>query len=758
MRNKKIIALAIAILFYAGTKAQTWAQKLEYLRKNISIYYIADPNVETPDIRAIQPAKIAATTDGIIFGATNNNGMNNCAQLLLALFSEKSGDPRLQQNVYTAMQVIKKPIVVNFINDSASGIDSKYLSKYNVYIVQSGGRNSVWPGAYSTSKTGIQPGIVLGEYLSTPFPTLKETFSGLVTKIAAGQFGAAIVFGYPSGINSYHIVSAVGNKFLTVKDANTDQGALLEIRDFVGPDLQRPAANQVWTVQEFGDKHHYFIKSRQGKVIDLKDGIETNGATVQMWGMGGYQNHRWQLIDAGGGYFYIQNWKSGKVLDVSGGVDENGRKVQSYQRNNSISQKWKFVKITGTDNGALLTGEPTFCEKPYSFLEWELDLNKAVIGYCPQLQDEWESVVAQQLGISAKNRTNHYIGWSAAEKPGLLLGDLAGRNWYPISDFKKVHVGKLCEVGFYDAVGETGVLEGSWFVDRDEKDFNLHVQPSSPFAYQIEKPIVRFDPNITFGGPLNVDCRDNWIKCGSSLAMEGEITPDDAFISNSTNPWLGNKNGDGNSTLFLNQNVGMYGPWIVEEVHCNHPEIHPVEMLWSETTDPNVKYLCLFQDDSDRFGYYANFPDYTDAETMYKRIPIESYKKSFEAAKRKVHPWAASPISGQFYVAFQIDPASATKINYTVSVETSREVSTSAIASQIPVIEYGGKTRVIKKNGVELFRVTELQPEQNDVGIRFELFKKKNSEIILGYMVISAAVSRDLDGKEGYMVIKLTKQ
>lgn len=754
MYNKKIFAFVIVILFYTGAVAQTRTQQIDFLRKNIFVYYIANPNVESPDIRSIKSATVAATTNGIIFGATNNNGMDNCAQLLMALFSDKIGDYSLQYRVYSNMQKIKKPIVVIIINDAATGIEDKYLSKYNLFVNNSAGRNSVWPGAYSNSKTGVEPSIVIGEYFSSPLITMKQTFSGLVTKIAAGQFGAAVVAGYPNINNSYHIVSAVGNKFLTVKDANTDDGALLEIRDFIGTDVNRPAANQVWTVQEFGNQHNYFIKSRQGRVMDLKNGVVTDGNPIQLWGMSGNINQMWQLFDAGDGYFYISNWKSGKVLDVSGGVDQNGTKVQNYSKNSSVSQKWKFVKITGPDNGALLTGEPTFCGKQYEFLEWELDLSRADIGYCPQKQDEWESIVLTQLGISAKSRTNHYIGWSAAEKPGFLIGDVAGRNWYPIADVKKVHVGKLCEVGYFDAVAETrtGI---SWTVDREEKDFNLHVLPDPYFSYQIEKSIIRFDPTIEFAGFY--DCIDNWVKCGNVLAMEGEITPDDAFIANSTNPWLGNKNYTGTSTHFLNQKIGMYGPWINEEVHCNHPEIHPVEMLWSETSDPNVKYLCLFQDDSDRFGYYANYPDYTDAETIYKMLPFGKYKRNFEAAKAKVHPWAASPTSGQFFVAFQIDPSSSSKINYTISVETSREVVTSLAPSKIPSVEYMGKTRVIKKSGVELFKVTELQSNENDIGIRFELFKKKNSEIILGYMVVSAAVSNNLDGKEGYMVIKLTK-
>lgn len=558
------------------------------------------------------------------------------------------------------------------------------------------------------------------------------------------------VFGqtFPSDTAAYYIVSAIGNKYLTVKDANVESGARLEIRKFTGTDAMHPSPNQVWTLQEFGNKHHYFIKSRQGKVIDLKDGRTENGAVVQMWGFGGYANHRWQLTEAGDGYFYITNWVSGKLLEVSGGINENGRPVWSYQKNNTAAQKWKFVKTRESLKDELLTGEPTICENKYSFTgTQDIELNTADIKYCPQKEDEWESVVKQQLGISAKNRTNHYIGWSAAGVPG-ALGNLAKRNWYPVADMKKIHIGKLCEIGYFNAKEETDGWK-QWFANSQEKDFSLHVLPTSSSSYQIEKSIVQFDPNLKFGGTLNINCIDNWEGCGLHRAMEGEITPDDEFIANPNNPWLGIKNLNATSSLFLNQNVGMYGPWVNELVHCNHPEIHPMEMFWSETIFPNVHYLCIFQDDSDRFGYYANFPDYDEALTYHGGDVTK--------AKKNIHPWASTPLSGQFYIAFELDLIKKERISYTIDVQNAREVVTTMADAQIPAREYQGKTRVIKNNGIEVFRVTEQQNNPDDIAIRFELFKNKEGNKILGYMILSAAVSRNLDGKEGYMIIRLDK-
>jgi hypothetical protein len=353
---------------------------------------------------------------------------------------------------------------------------------------------------------------------------------------------------YPIDTSAYHIVSAIGGKFLTVKNGSDEAGATLEIRDHIGAISEPTSASQIWTLQEFGSRHSYFIKGRQGKVIDVKDGNTQNGASVQMWNFGGYSNHRWTLVDAGNNYFYVKNWTTGKLLEVKGGVNENGRQVWSYQKNNTASQKWRFVKVEESANDELLSGEPTNCDHGYSFTgTQDIEINTASIYYCPQKQDEWAAIMKQQFGMSAKNRINHYIGWSAADKDGIPFYD---RNWFPIADMKKVHCGKLCEIGYFDAVEETSTPK-SWFADRDEKDFNLHVLPFSPFKYQIDKTIIDYDTKIEF--VANANCKQNWATCnnGSELAMEGEITPDDEFLADPNNPWLGVKNSNGTSVWHM---------------------------------------------------------------------------------------------------------------------------------------------------------------------------------------------------------------
>jgi hypothetical protein len=84
--------------------------------------------------------------------------------------------------------------------------------------------------------------------------------------------------------------------------------------------------------------------------------------------------------------------------------------------------------------------------------------------------------------------------------------------------------------------------------------------------------------------------------------------------------------------------VAMYGPWIYDLGHCDHPEIHPAEEIWWTDT-ANTGYagtvkqynLNVIADSSKRF-WWRNQMD----------------------GDNKMHPWGAPPITGLFAVAFEV--------------------------------------------------------------------------------------------------------
>ncbi|MGQ0738324.1 MAG: hypothetical protein ACT4OJ_04625 [Bacteroidota bacterium] len=203
MRRK--ICFSIILLAAAFRPiAQTPAEMLAYLKKNITVYYIANPNTNEPDIRQIKPAHITLSSKGIIFGKTDNGGMDFSAQLLTALFSEKNTNPkdalirdkdadmRLQETIYHAMQITGKPITVFFINDKYGGVLYQYAANYSMYLTKSMTASVfyVWPGVFSMKTGGVAGAIVLGEYLFLKgLSFVKEEFINMVIRAQAGSFG-----------------------------------------------------------------------------------------------------------------------------------------------------------------------------------------------------------------------------------------------------------------------------------------------------------------------------------------------------------------------------------------------------------------------------------------------------------------------------------------------------------------------------------------------------------------------------------------
>ena len=94
----------------------------------------------------------------------------------------------------------------------------------------------------------------------------------------------------------------------------------------------------------------FTVKSKFGKVLDVKAASLNNTANVQLYKSNGTDAQKFRLEYAGNGFYTIYNENSGKALDVSGGRDKNGANVQQYTGNGSNAQKWKIVS-TGRGDG-----------------------------------------------------------------------------------------------------------------------------------------------------------------------------------------------------------------------------------------------------------------------------------------------------------------------------------------------------------------------------------------------------------------------
>lgn len=203
MRIRTIFSSLLCICFFpALLSGQSPAEMLAWLKKNITIHYLADPNTDNPQFRKIKPDSIAKLQNGIIFGTTDNNKMDKAAQLLTALFKEKSSDPkdamlvgkdgdlRLQETVYYSMQITGKPINIFFVNDVVTGIQAKYVSQYKFYLAGNIMYLALWPGTFPW-QSPYAGSIALGEFLGMELRQYKEMFVAMVAQVGLHDFAPA---------------------------------------------------------------------------------------------------------------------------------------------------------------------------------------------------------------------------------------------------------------------------------------------------------------------------------------------------------------------------------------------------------------------------------------------------------------------------------------------------------------------------------------------------------------------------------------
>ena len=203
-----------------------------------------------------------------------------------------------------------------------------------------------------------------------------------------------------------------------------------------------------------------------------------------------------------------------------------------------------------------------------------------------------------------------------------------GENWYPIRTEKQILTGTFHDFG----VANYG----------DESDWNIHILPDPGFEDFIADAI-----------PYQ---RDNWYASGDwatttdgKFLIEAEITPDERRYGN---PWFSNR--DEKSPL-IGKKLSAYGPFVREEAHGNHPEIHPCEQLWWKEND-NVHMVLLLVDDSNRFKRRADTilivngqPTVRSGDYTARRVTTFAYQ-----------PWALETRQeAELSIPFEIDPTKA---------------------------------------------------------------------------------------------------
>jgi hypothetical protein len=106
--------------------------------------------------------------------------------------------------------------------------------------------------------------------------------------------------------------------------------------------------NSLWTFIRV-DKA-FFVKSKNGQVLDVSGGRTNNGAHILAWNKHGGNNQRWQFINIGRGKLLLKNVKSRKCLDNTGSI-RRGRRYHQWSCNSrNRNQHIRIIKVRGVPN------------------------------------------------------------------------------------------------------------------------------------------------------------------------------------------------------------------------------------------------------------------------------------------------------------------------------------------------------------------------------------------------------------------------
>lgn len=313
----------------------------------------------------------------------------------------------------------------------------------------------------------------------------------------------------------------------------------------------------------------------------------------------------------------------------------------------------------------------------------------------------YNKAIKDQMGIIGSDfRPKRSIGSAAFQREfdknngwGLLLDKLGGSTlnfWFPQrrkgerSFYKQTLSGRVTYVG---------IANEEILVDRD---VNIDIMPSANYSYLISEGHV---PEVTSLTDIDLRKKGKVIECPAKfITVEAEID----IVASARERFAAMAQTRQGKTMCV------YGPWIYDKGHCDHPEIHPAEQIWWSTGAPEAgddqEYYCnVFCDASKRFWWRNQMDDGT-----------------------KIKPWGAPPVEGIFAIAFEATIGRPAK-TFEVSDVDVHNVTNSASRSKSYNLVYQGQT------------IVSFIPHNNAFKVSYERVGTVGDKV-RGFLVISTTV------------------
>lgn len=229
---------------------------------------------------------------------------------------------------------------------------------------------------------------------------------------------------------------------------------------------------------------YYNIRASNGKMLDVYNGLFSNGANIQIFNGNGSGAQVFYLEDIGGGVFLIRSSKTYRVLDAQGGGTGESTNIWQYDQNLTPAQLWVPVADAGgrlafinVKSGKALTFSGSNVRintsKGSAEQHWTLVPTKqfsltgnsrldrvvaSVLGTHTTLRSAFDYVA---YGFSYRNGNKHWSGWSLSDSTSqsyaLDMWDHGSGNCYR---FASLFAWLARGLGYSDVVVRTGWVVG----------------------------------------------------------------------------------------------------------------------------------------------------------------------------------------------------------------------------------------------------------------------------------------------------------
>ncbi|NIA54669.1 family 43 glycosylhydrolase [Massilia sp. TW-1] len=245
-------------------------------------------------------------------GACCTNPLSNTTYYVEVYRSTSVTGPYTGGNVYNG---------TNTVMPNVDGAAPTHKGPGHVGVLKKDGCNYVSTHYVDTSDGNAKLQLMLMTYDTNDWPVLTRNFTSIASC---------------GGISDdpYVFTSALSGKAITVANASTTNGALVQQLTYSG------AQNQKWYVIGHGDGYYSIINANSLLSMDDYNNSTTAGTNIAQWGYWAGNGQQWSFASAGSGYFTVKNLLSGMVLDVQNKSTADNAQIIQYPSNGGTNQKW----------------------------------------------------------------------------------------------------------------------------------------------------------------------------------------------------------------------------------------------------------------------------------------------------------------------------------------------------------------------------------------------------------------------------------